>query len=197
MAVERVAQWLSRHHPVVYGLVRPPWRTVMSLLGQPDYWAARQHFNYYRVVIDMARQYAPRGAHVIDVGANDTNVLQALDWFGHRVALDLRYAPRKRGIESVLADFMTYQPPHRFDLVLCLQVLEHLHEPAPFARKLLETGRVVIISVPYRWPLGTYADHIQDPVDEAKLRSWTEREPLAMRIVQDRRERLVAVYGEG
>ena len=162
---------------------------------EEQYWTQRKHFNYYVEVVRLCRAYEPGGGHVIDVGAGPTHLLHRLDWFAHRVALDRFYFPARRGIDVVQADFLVYQPDRRFDLVLCLQVLEHLEDPARFARRLFAMGRTVIITVPYRWAAGLYSPHVQDPVDEAKLRSWTERAPLETRIVADHsRERLIAVY---
>jgi hypothetical protein len=98
------------------------------------------------------------------------------------------------GVETVVADFYDYDPDGLFDLVLCLQVLEHLPRPRPFAHKLLRIGRTVIISVPYRWPAHEHGSHLHDPVDEAKLRRWTGAEPVETSIVDDGKQRLVAVY---
>ncbi len=64
-----------------------------------------------------------------------------------------------------------------------------------FAKKLLDTGRTVIITVPYKWPKGMCNAHVQDPVDEAKLELWTQRKPVETSIVADwGQERLIAVY---
>jgi hypothetical protein len=75
-----------------------------------------------------------------------------------------------------------------------LQVLEHLENPAEFAQKLFQSGQTVIISVPYKWPSGIQKNHVQDPVDEQKLKCWTGRDAIELLIVCDRRERLIAVY---
>ena len=203
MTVSSLSGWLRRHSPLAHRIVRPPWRVFTKLLSklgywevQPklSYWEARMNYNYYREVVRLARVYASSGGQVIDVGANETEVLQQLDWFERRVALDRRYIPPKPGIESVMMDFLAYQPESEFDLVICLQVLEHLQEPAIFVRKLLETGRTIIISVPYKWPAGKSKWHPQDPVDEAKLEMWTERKPVEVSVIADESERLVAVY---
>jgi hypothetical protein len=195
MVIDRVARWLEDTAPALYRIARPPWRFVRQFLPIEDrYWASRKHFNYFTEVLRLSRTYEPGGGRVIDVGAASTHFLQRLDWFEYRVALDRRSGPRRRGIKTVHADFLDYRPEHRFDLVLCLQVLEHLDEPAPFARKLLATGRTVIITVPYRWPHGLYPPHVQDPVDEGKLKAWTGCEPRETRIVDDGRKRLIAVY---
>lgn len=195
-----VSVWLRRHCPLAYRLARPSWRAFMKLLSRlgyrprPSYWEGRRDYKYYREVLRLARVHASSGGQVLDVGAHETQVLQQLDWFSRRVALDRRHVPPHPGIETVVMDFMAYRPAAEFDLVMCLQVLEHLREPARFARKLLETGRTVIISVPYKWPAGKIEWHVQDPVDEAKLETWTQRKPVEVSIIADEAERLVAVY---
>lgn len=194
MRIESVATWLRRVSPRLYRFAEPPWWLLKRVCLRQGYWDRRQDLNYYRAVIELSRKHVPAGTHVLDVGALDTGVLTRLDWFPHRVALDVAYAPPRRRIERVRMDFLDYRPPVSFDLVLCLQTLEHLNAPRSFARKLLETGKTVIISVPYRWPAGTYAAHKQDPVDEAKLKSWTGQDPIGTLIARDGRERLIAVF---
>ncbi len=140
------------------------------------------------------------GLHAVaheHVGAGQADVVGALGSFHRRVMLDLNPIRPRRGVDVVQADFREYRPPAAFDLVLCLQVLEHLAEPEAFARRLFDIGRTVIISVPYEWPEGAYPLHVQDPVDEAKLERWTGRQPTVTRIVADERERLIAVYVDG
>ena len=67
-------------------------------------------------------------------------------------------------------------------------------DPLSFARKALLIGRTAIVSVPYRWPSNAHDAHVHDPVDEEKLRSWTGLDPVETLIVDDGRERLIAVY---
>ena len=73
----------------------------------------------------------------------------------------------------------------RYDLAICLQVLEHVPQVEAFARKLFDISSSVLISVPYKWPKGNVKGHIHDPVDEAKLRSWTQRKPDYQIIVTE------------
>lgn len=161
-----------------------------------SYWQERQHMRYYARVLTFARQYAPAGGSVVDVGGRDCEYIRWFDWFDRKVIIDLRPPPASPGVETVAADFVSWQPAGRFDLVLCLQVLEHLADPSPFCRKLLSTGRTVIVSVPYRWPRGLCKYHLQDPVDEEKLRGWAGRSPRECAVVRDgNRARLVAVFG--
>jgi hypothetical protein len=169
-------------------------RRVLRPFRGTGYWQRRKHFNYYKEVVRLAEQHAPAGGRAIDVGAYESDVLGRLTWFEHRVALDLYPIPRRVGIVNLQTDFMEYEPDQYFDLVLCLQVLEHLEEPEAFTRKLLNTGRIVIISVPYNWPSGRCENHLQDPVDEAKLELWTGRKAMETRVALDGTERLIAVY---
>ena len=92
---------------------------------------------------------------------------------------------------------MRFEAP--FDLCTCLHVLEHLREPAPFARRLLELGRLVLVSVPYRWPAGATKGHVNDPVDLDKLTAWFGRAPNYHFIVHEpfagkKADRLFALY---
>jgi hypothetical protein len=219
MTPDRLGHLLDRRAPALARVLRPAWRAMVRRGHPSSYWRRRAGFAYYRAVVDLARAYVPPvlttwdwetprvGRSVLDVGARDTEVLRALDWFPRRVAIDLVRGPAIPGIAQIRADFLTWTPPYRgwdrdaqrwapfrFDLVLCLQVLEHLENPAGFCRKLFETGRVVIISVPYRWPAGTHPDHVQDPVDETTLIRWAGQSPRETRIVRDERDRLIAVF---
>jgi Methyltransferase domain len=195
MGVESAADWLGRRAPFVYRVLRRPWRAVLRAARRPAYWDARRHYRYYREAVRLARAHVPEGGAVLDVGAHEAELVAEMDWFARRVALDARYVMPRRGVETVVCDFADYQPDKRFDLVLCLQVLEHVPDPAPFARKLLATGRTAIVSVPYRWPAGELHSHRHDLVDEAKLREWTGAEPIDSALVDDHgRQRLICVY---
>jgi Methyltransferase domain len=165
------------------------------LIRVPSYWKSRRDLRYYGEVVLLARAHVPAGRSVLDVGANETEVLERLEWFERRVALDVNEIPPRAGVETVAADFNEFEPAERFDLVLCLQVLEHLDRPGPFARKLLAAGRTTIISVPHEWPGWVTDEHVHDPVDEWKLRAWTGRDPTETSIIKDLgMERLIAAY---
>lgn len=194
MDIESVGKRLRRFSPRIYRLAQPAWWIMKRALARKGYWNRRKGLAYYQAVLDLSRKHVPAGASVIDVGASNTRLVDQLTWFPCRIALDNAFVFPRRGVRRVRADFMEYRRASAFDLVLCLQVIEHQEDPRAFTRKLLATGRTVIISVPYRWPAGAVASHREDPVDEAKLRDWAGREPLESLIVNDARQRLVAVF---
>lgn len=117
-----------------------------------------------------------------------------LEWFDGFERTSIETPTRGCTIDGVRvfhSDFMDWEPDQQYDLVLCLQVLEHIPDPTPFARKLFECGRVVIVSVPYRWEAGACSEHIHDPVDERKLREWMGRKTAEHTVVD---ARLMAGY---
>jgi hypothetical protein len=181
---------------LIWPLKRLAGRVLRALPGQEAaYWARRQHMQYYQEVIRLARAHAPNAKTVLDVGAHDTPVVTQLDWIPSRTAIDYEVKPDLPGVAGIQCDFLEFEPEQPFDLVLCLQVLEHLDDPRRFAQKLLDTGRVVIISVPYQWPAGFYPEHPQDPIDEQKLLTWTDQAPIEQATVTDYRlARLIGVF---
>jgi len=152
------------------------------------HWATRQDLRYYRVVRSWIEQHP--GYAILDVGHLGT---PTASWgeFAVRHAVDLR-APtddeRFDGIEYFVGEFIKWEPPHpKYDLVTCLQVLEHLGDSlvAPFACKLMKTGDRVLVTVPYRWKAGACAYHPQDPVTLLKVIDWMEAEPIMSEIIHE------------
>lgn len=163
------------------------------------YWHRRQDFLYYQVVRILATKLAEGSDSILDVGSHGSPYLE---WFAdvpNRTSLDLVEPYRADGITSVVSDFLAWEPDRRYDLVLCLQVLEHVRDAKSFARKLLRTGRIVLVSVPYRWPAGVSKNHVQDPVTIEKLVDWFGRMPDHTHLVVEpstAKERLVCVFDE-
>ena len=161
-----------------------------------SYARRRDHLLYYKRVEEVARRYCLSARSVLEVGSADTETVLRLDWIPDKTVLDLWTRPRIKGVTCLKGDFMSFQAPRTYDLVVCLQVLEHLRDPRPFLLKLLRTGRFLVVSVPYKWPAGHCPSHIQDPVDESKLLSWAGQPWIAKQIVEEEagRPRLVALF---
>jgi len=170
---------------------------VATSSGGGDYWNRRQHMLYYQVVRIIAQGLSKDARSVIDVGSRNT---PTLEWFPEtlaRTSLDLRVPYTGDGVQSVTADFLTWQPDRRYDLALCLQVLEHVKDARGFAQKLLGVAEVVLVSVPYRWPETKNPHHVHDPVTMDKIVSWFGRRPGYTFLVPEPIggvERLVCVF---
>jgi hypothetical protein len=162
-----------------------------------SYWAGRRDAVYLQTVRDICDTIAGHAQTVLDVGSNGTPILEWRRPAARRlVSVDLREPYVAQGVESVTHDFLTYPIAEPFDLVTCLQVLEHVPGAAAFAQKLLAAGKIVVVSVPYRWPKGACSYHIHDPVDEHTMRSWFGRPPTSQYIAREPTGvcRLVQVY---
>lgn len=160
-----------------------------------EYWLERRKFNYYQAAFNFCQRYGSSAQSVLDVGAANTQFIQWLDWIPKRTALDLVPPPPLENIQTIGGDFLSWRPTNYYDLLTCLQVLEHLEYPDYFARKLLYIGRTVVVSVPFNWPRHECQWHRQDPVDLRKLESWFGVPALDSEIVEDLgMQRLIAVF---
>jgi SAM-dependent methyltransferase len=163
------------------------------------YWERRKDLLYYQVVRILAAGLSEGAESVLDVGSHGSPYLEWFEGLPVRTSLDLVEAYRAEGVTSIVSDFLTWQPDRRYDLVLCLQVLEHVPDARSFARKLLASGRIVIISVPYRWRPGKSKNHVQDPVTMGKIAGWFGRRPNYAHLVAEPAmgtERIVCVFEE-
>jgi hypothetical protein len=164
------------------------------------YYERRKNWLYYqrvKLILEELTEAGPLDS-ILDVGPADTPVAS---WgrFEHRATCDIRHDPKIPGARHYMSDFMELELPlvEPFSVVTCLQVLEHLEDPAAFMEKLLTYSEFLIVSVPYRWPKGKQAGHVQDPVTLAKVLQWSAPlEPLYMERIMDRSERMILLYGE-
>lgn len=150
-----------------------------QLIGPEEYWRKRQNILYYQVVKIIVDHIGKNAMSILDVGSAGCPYL---DWFKHipkRTSIDLNTPYKSAGITSYTGDFMLWEPDQHYDLVLCLQVLEHVPDAEKFAQKLLTAGTTVVVSVPYKWPFGHKKSHVHDPVDEIKLQNGLDAIPIS------------------
>jgi methyltransferase family protein len=162
-----------------------------------DYWAERSELLYYQYFRFIVRCVGHDARSMADVGSGNCPYLDWFDWIPERVSIDLRTPYRSAAVQGVQGDIRALELP-RFDLVSCLQVLEHVDDPAAFARRLLAIGRLVLVSVPHRWPRGT-PGHRHDPVTLRKLERWFGRRANYHVLVREpflgaKGERLLALF---
>ncbi len=159
-----------------------------------SYWQGRKDLSYYRAVEQFAREYCPDGKTLLDVGGGvglGCRYLERFSQYGRTSVEKPSNGCSLEGVQVIHDSFLEWEPQKQYDLVLCLQVLEHIPDASRFARKLFKCGPVVIVSVPYQWKAGSCRYHVHDPVDDAKLKSWTDRDPVARTVANTR---LITVY---
>ena len=168
------------------------------------YFEERKHSPYYKYVRTLLGILSYNADSVCDVGSNGTDMISWLPC-KEKVSIDLRNPLRAEGIQSIKADFITYDFSRKFDIVTCFQVLEHIDDEHVklFANRLLETAEnLLIVSVPYLWAKGACKYHLQDPVDQIKFASWfdisseSKLKPVFSRVIYDDKRigRLVVVF---
>ena len=159
-----------------------------------NYWNERKDLNYYKKVIEIINRFNKKS--IIDIGSRNAAILSSINsLYTDKTCLDIDLIPNIEGIKNIKTDFYKWIPEQKYDIIICLQVLEHLDDPITFAKKLFETGNIVIISVPYKWKKGFCKYHVQDPVDEDKIFSWTNIKPKEEYIIRDKNvDRIINVY---
>lgn len=156
------------------------------------YWNDRQDLIYYRYVDFILRCVAADAKSLLDVGTGNCPYPDWFDWIPSRTSIDLHNPYSSGTVKGIVGDIFTHQFAETFDVVTCLQVLEHVPDVHAFARKLLTLGQLLVVSVPRNWPAGRIQDHVHDPVDLEKLEQWFERKP---NYVQEVREPFLETFG--
>jgi hypothetical protein len=153
-------------------------------VAAPDYWQKRRDANYLQRVAKLVQAVGGDARSILDVGSNRCPYLDWFEWIPRRVSVDLQAPYFSPSVEGIKADFLTWQANEKFDLCLCLQVLEHVPDAGAFSRKLLASARQVIVSVPYLWS-GSCKYHVHDPVDDEKIAAWFGCEPDVSIVVTE------------
>lgn len=166
-------------------------------LKKSSYWLKREHSNYLCEIRKIINQIGIGARSIIDVGSNGCPYLDWFAWIPERYSVDLRKPYKAPGIVDITTDFLKYNPDKTFDILTCLQVIEHVPDAQAFCQKLLKTARILVVSVPYQWPAGATTGHIHDPVDLEKMNNWFGREPNYYSLIAESNsflQRLISVY---
>jgi hypothetical protein len=142
-----------------------------------SYWQQRRKRNrkYYDQTIALARKHAPRARNYLDVGNYGCEYVYEMDWIADKTVLDIRdeILSLDDRVKKLKVDLLQWEPDSKFDLVTCLQVLEHFEDPRPFIDKLHAVcADVLIISLPYMWKAGETPDHKHDPIGLDLIHAW-------------------------
>ncbi len=167
-----------------------------------SYWQARRERNkqYYGLTTELVKKYAAGANSMIDIGNRGCGYVCEWDWIADRTVLDLSadIYQLDDSVHKIRQDFLLWQPERRYDLVTCLQTLEHIDDPLPFIDKLRQIqGDILIVSLPYLWPASKAPlEHKHDPIDMDKIYRWFGEEPLEHSVATERNgtQRWVGVY---
>ena len=156
----------------------------------------RKNFLYYKVIKIILKFLSDKNYTILDVGSANMDMISDLN-FKERVSVDIVCPIESDKVIGIKTDFFDYKEPYKFDIVTCFQVIEHVENAKKFTQKLLNTGKLVIISLPYKWAKGLSKYHCQDPVDERKLYSWTNKKPVCSFYIKDLDNncRFISIYG--
>ncbi|KAL3809355.1 hypothetical protein ACHAXA_009063 [Cyclostephanos tholiformis] len=168
----------------------------------------RNHMRYYDALFYAALQYGIDAKSILEVGCASDAFVRHLNWIDDRTCVAPyfesyeKYASGGGGgnvvtnnnatdsmdnIVMVTADFMQYPVERTYDLLLCNQVLEHVPNPAKFMKKLIDSARTSIISVPYNWEdCGKECAHVSHRITHKTLLRWSAPHvPIYQGIVTD------------
>lgn len=163
-----------------------------------QYEEIRKDYIYYKVVKRIIKLFSGNDKTIIDIGSANIDLMSELP-FKKRCSVAIYGAINNDKVTGYQMNFFDFKPEEKFDVVTCLQVIEHIEEAREFTQKIFNTGKTVIISLPYKWKKGTCKTHIQDPVDESKIYSWTSRNPNFSFYIKDNKGygwRIICVYGK-
>lgn len=174
-------------------------RTAEGRYASGQYWETRADLMYYRYIEVILRTVARDADSLIDVGTGNSGYMEWFDWIDERLSVDIGTPYSSENVEGRVCDILKTDFGRRFDVCTCFQVLEHVPEADRFARRLLELGETVVVSVPFKWPEGKTRGHRHDPVDREKLRRWMGRAANYDIVVREpftgaKGRRLIAVY---
>ena len=153
---------------------------------EKKYWNSRKNSLYYSAVYQFVSVVGEGATSILDVGSADSDFINWFQWIPDRTQLNLGFkSETPPGIKRIKADFFEWYPESRYDVVLCMQVLEHIEDIGTFCEKLKATARRLVVSVPYKWRESGTPGHVHDPVDEQKLKSWMGVSPNYDLIVRE------------
>ena len=86
------------------------------------------------LITSLVSMYLNGPKRVVGVDVSDEYVRMAREYFN---------------VNAIQADMLTYQPDEKFELVMCMEMLEHVPNPEDYVKKACElSSKWVLISVP-------------------------------------------------
>lgn len=175
----------------------------MNAITKEEFWSLaetnkylRPRWEYSKMVID----------HIQKSGFNSCLEIgpRYLPLFSDSDTLDIKQEPACRSVDY-LWDCSNAPWPiadKSYDVVVALQVWEHVRRPKKAFREVKRISRNAVLSVPYMWTKKARADKGHMGIGLKKLKQWTGMSPSHYEIVTsqyDKRERprIVCFYTFG
>jgi hypothetical protein len=166
-------------------------------LHESSYSKNRKDQQYYRDTWCAVRFLGEGARSIVDVGSSFPPFLMSTDWIPER-EITSKYFPGNEkpcgaattctlqdGIQANIQDFYTWHPDKVYDVVIAMQVVEHVSNPTRFMRKLLKTGRTVVVTVPYKWDDHHMEFHKHHKIALEDMRQWAGKHELHFHVSQD------------
>jgi len=166
-------------------------------MHESSYSKKRKDQQYYRDVWCTVRFLGEGARSIVDVGSSFPPFLLSADWIPEREITSKYFPGNERpcgksthcmlqdGISANIQDFYTWKPQKVYDIALAMQVVEHVSNPTRFMRKILKTGRMVVVTAPYRWEDNHMKFHKQHQITLEDMRKWAGKHELHFHISQD------------
>lgn len=153
-----------------------------SFKGINEYWLSRAHAKLYKRIRQIVSNESASAETMLEVGSYLTPISAEFQWIPKRTVTDMQIwkAPSwfwdRLGMEAIDGDFMNFPTDSKYDVVLCLQVVEHLPDDlvSKFIQKMVQLGKTTIVSTTYlhpHWYTESWG-HLQDPIDKDKFTKW-------------------------
>lgn len=167
-------------------------------LHESSYSNKRKDHQYYRDVWCALKFLGGGARSIVDVGSSVPPFLLSADWIPERELISKYFPGNERpcgisthcllqdGIQANIQDFMKWHEQKTYDIAIAMQVVEHVKNPTLFMRKLLKTGRLVVVTVPYRWDDNQMKFHKQHKISMQDVRKWAGKHEVHLHISQDR-----------
>lgn len=160
-----------------------------------SYYEQRKNLKYYKKIEDIINRMS--GESILDIGCMDYPIVLSGN-FKERYTIDINNRPDIQNVKKIIGEWpkCSNLVPDKIDLILCMQVIEHIKDFAPFVKTIFEVGRTIIISLPWKWPKNACKYHVHDPIDEKKLQLLIPHKYKSLDIVKEKSgtQRAIMVY---
>lgn len=158
-----------------------------------SYWEERKYLSYYQEVNRLLNEFGP-GNSILDIGSGGTPVATWGD-FTDRHQCDKSNCKVYNGVKFHKCDWMDMKVEKKFDVITCLQVMEHLPNyeyVKEFSKKIVSNCRYAIFSVPINWGADVCKHHPLDPISFNDLSKFDYgKEWISYRLCKDKMKRAV------